>query len=627
MACFESRGATSALVHYAKRLRDQLPAGSAESTATEAFFPMYTVRAKVLLEMAKVVPHEQLKANKLLVEFDESLGNAVFVSHEWVGHHHPDPECKQLRVLQDALKHMLSDLQQIPLDAYTENYFPSAQPLPASDLRVAPLYIWYDYFSCPQLEFRSLGTGPESPRPNLTRAVDSIPAYIARCKFFFALCPVVETSSLGKVFTTFSWNDRAWCRTERVLRELADNDPWIIMIKSSTELELTSSFAPFFVVQPAGEGRFTDEKDRMKLAPVFQHALLCKMKLLLKRLDVVGYRLLLNKQNVYLRGFDASAVYDLVPESAPNPSLGTDTTACAAQRFLFQNGFTTIHEFSGGWSPLHFAALRGDPLVIQGLLQLRANVDRWTRKSQPIAGVPPGCTALGICCFFKHHDCMRLLITARARIDSGLHPQISASAVADDSEGIRILCSAGARIFKKNHFGDVALDYCSVFGTTASMEELISQAGPELHQADLSKSLYYAAAGRGGSAEVIMRLVELRADINATGRVGKPLRALLGFKGLQYRFGKRTMVTRWGYHYGGQTPLMAAVMSGQFEGAAALIAAGARLDVRNCRNWTAADFARGHSVPDFLSEALFRGQPEGCIRVTASALANAHVQL
>ena len=144
------------------------------------------------------MPHEQLKTNNLLVEFDESLGSAVFVSHEWVGHHHPDPECKQLRVLQDALKHMLSDLQQIPLDAYTENYFPSAQPLPAPDLRVAPLYIWYDYFSCPQLEFQSLGTGPDSPRPNLTRAVDSIPAYIARCKFFFALALSWKPARLEK---------------------------------------------------------------------------------------------------------------------------------------------------------------------------------------------------------------------------------------------------------------------------------------------------------------------------------------------------------------------------------------------------------------------------------------------
>ena len=557
--------------------------------------------------MLEVVPHEQLKADDLLVAFNESLGNAVFVSHEWVGLQHPDPESKQLRVLQDALTYMLSDLQQIPLDVYTEIFFPGAPPLPASELRAAPLYIWYDYFSCPQLERPRLGTDPETPRPNLTRAIDSIPAYIARCKFFFALCPVVESTSAGKVFTTFSWNDRAWCRTERVLRELSPNDPWIIMIKSTTELEMTASFAPFFVVQPAGEGRFTKEKDRIKLAPVFQKALLSKMKLLLKSGDVVGYRFLLNKQNVYLRGFDASAAHDLVSGFAGNPGMGTDDAALAAQRFLFQNGFETITEFSGGWLPLHFAALRGDPLVIQGLLQLRANVDRWTRKAPPMAGVPAGYTALGICSLFKHHDSMRLLISARAALDAGLHPVVAASALADDAEGIRILSAAGVRIFKKNLFGDIALDYCSMFAAMSSMEELVAQAGSQLHQADLGKSLYFAAAGRGGSAEVMMRLVELRADVNASDRLSVPLRAKFTFKGLQHRIGRRTLETRWGYHHGGQTPLMASVMSGQFEGAAALIAAGARLDLRNCRNWTAADFARGHSVPDFLTEALFLG--------------------
>ena len=71
---------------------------------------------------------------------------------------------------------------------------------------------------------------------------------------------------------------------------------------------------------------------------------------------------------------------------------------------------------------------------------------------------------------------------------------------------------------------------------------------------------------------------------------------------------------------------MAAVMSRQYEGAAALIAAGARLDLRNSRNWTAADFAAGQSVPEFLMEA-FEGQLEGCHRVAALALANARVEV
>ena len=41
-------------------------------------------RAKVL-EMAEVQPHEDLKAQGLLVEFDDSVGNAAFISHQWLG--------------------------------------------------------------------------------------------------------------------------------------------------------------------------------------------------------------------------------------------------------------------------------------------------------------------------------------------------------------------------------------------------------------------------------------------------------------------------------------------------------------------------------------------------------------
>ena len=54
------------------------------------------------------------------MEFDASMGNAIFVSHQWVGNQHPDPESKQLRVLQDALTHMLSNLHHIPVDGFTE---------------------------------------------------------------------------------------------------------------------------------------------------------------------------------------------------------------------------------------------------------------------------------------------------------------------------------------------------------------------------------------------------------------------------------------------------------------------------------------------------------------------------
>ena len=63
---------------------------------------------------------------------------------------------------------------------------------------------------------------------------------------------------------------------------------------------------------------------------------------------------------------------------------------------------------------------------------------------------------------------------------------------------------------------------------------------------------------------------------------------------------------------------MMALLQGNHEAAAALIAAGAQLNLRNSRGWTAADFAREMSVPEFLQEA-FEGRVDACVRVSLLA--------
>ena len=69
-----------------------------------------------------------------------------------------------------------------------------------SALNSKPLFFWYDYFSCPQLE----------KNHDFHKAVDSIPGYIGRCEFFFVLVPVIDNPSLCKVFTPSSWSERGW---------------------------------------------------------------------------------------------------------------------------------------------------------------------------------------------------------------------------------------------------------------------------------------------------------------------------------------------------------------------------------------------------------------------------------
>ena len=71
------------------------PGGTGENAPMN--FPMYTVPLEDLLQMTDIQPHEVLRARDVLVEFHESRGNGLFVSHQWVGAGHPDPDFKQLQ--------------------------------------------------------------------------------------------------------------------------------------------------------------------------------------------------------------------------------------------------------------------------------------------------------------------------------------------------------------------------------------------------------------------------------------------------------------------------------------------------------------------------------------------------
>ena len=97
-------------------------------------------------------------------------------------------------------------------------------------------------------------------------------------------------------------------------------------------------------------------------------------------------------------------------------------------------------------------------------------------------------------------------------------------------------------------------------------------------------------------------------------------RAVCTFAVLQHRFHKVTVISKILYHVQGATPLMLAVLTGNDECAAALIAAGAKLNLRNSRGLTAADLIRRRSGPEFLLEAC-EGRVEACQRVSSLACA------
>eukprot|EP00439_Symbiodinium_sp_Y106_P035352 s7135_g4.t1 len=549
---------------------------------------MYTVPLLTLLEMHEALPHEMLKAQGRLRIFSRKLGKAVYVSHEWVSKQHPDPKFEKLRILQDAMKMIMSHLEIIPPDAIGGQLYSDHKGIQTKEFRSESLYFWYDYFSCPQLQ-HDHGTRKT--------VASCIPQYIARCDFFFALCPAV-VSPEGHTHSPNSWAKRGWCRFERAVREMSGS--WIL-VQGPTTMEVLAQ--PQIVNSyggAPGQGNFTEEEDKAILAEVLPQVLRDKLMWSLRAGDLVAYRVHLNLRSVLLRGLslaEGEKHLSLVPGFEPS---GTDD---GAEHFLFQNGFEFFHEVDeAGWSPLCYASLSGDVRVVQALLGRRADPDTQTSKPQVLVNLTAWNPVLSICAFFHQNAALRLLIEAKAKVDSGWNPPISAAATTDNAEGIRVLCEAGNSPTAANSFGMSPLEIASGAGAVACMDELVSR----MQEVDTSRALHFAMWYRGGAEEVISRLISVRADLD--GQLKMPTASLLSIScaslSLQHRLGRVSTSSRIAYHSSDSTPLMLGVLSGQYAGVLALVKMGARLDLKNSRKSTAFDMALEVSAPEKLQEAL-----------------------
>ena len=289
-------------------------------------------------------------------------------------------------------------------------------------------------------------------------------------------------------------------------------------------------------------------------------------------------------------------------------------------KFLYQNGFQhALEHDQAGWSTLCYAAVRGDPILIEALLERQADPNDKITRAQPQLGIDKGTPVLGLCTKFKNHEAMRVLIAAGAKISVGgvLQTALSCACYVDDAEAVRYLCNSGGDPNEKNTFGVSALRQACVTGSLQAMAALLEHSD----RVDLSLSLHWVAMGQGGSAKALDLLMRAQADVNEQyrPRMLSPFGMLWRIKGLQHRPGGRTTLLRSvGYHHYEATPLMIAIICGNYEAAAALVVRGARLDLRNSRNKTASDLARDLSSPDYLMAAL-GGQMAKCNSVVSRA--------
>eukprot|EP00434_Breviolum_minutum_P043316 symbB.v1.2.038604.t1/scaffold6079.1/size23820/1 len=559
-------------------------------------FPMYVVSLQNVLSMTGVRPHEDLLRDGLLDKMDFLRFKAMFISHQWVSAHHPDPEGQQLKVFQAAMVNLLNGSTEATPTLWSEilSFVVGWRPhFATTDISGSNVVVWYDYFSIPQdTQIRSSEQG---------NAINSIPAYIDRCEFFVVLCPALQHATTLLPLNHHSWAERGWCRTEVMSRLLSVEKGSVLYIESPEQVTLGSAWLST-MLSPGG-GTFTVPSDREVVGKILREMVRKKLHSHLITDDFPSYRLLLNQQQMWLRECGIPSLPGLVTGDVGE---GSDEV----EILLIQHGFIRVSEYDkAGWTPLCYAALGGNPQMIEALLKKRADPNQAICKNSPTAFLFKGSTALSICSRFGNNEAMRILLRARANLNhqdtQGCIPLHFTATLCDNAEGARLLLEAGADPCTTQINGTTPFQLACVYGATKVVKEL-------LHFTDIANQELHSAIIIGqASPEHLEFLFQIGCDINGEfdirHRYPLGIRLLCKVLAVKHCVAPTWLNTFLYYVLFGPTPLMIGILVGDYEVSKFLLKAKARVDLR-CRGHTAFDIAVKLRAPDvFLQELLAHG--------------------
>lgn len=149
-------------------------------------FPMYLVELREFIDMGCLVCHEEARDNAKLCCFDRPedvvdvsiLSGVIFISHQWAGFEHPDPQ----NVHYQAILVAVNKLQEKGLKCG---------------------YIWVDYTSIPQANsFQQQA------------AINSLSVYASLCSSLVSVAPRCRHADTGALLDLHSYCSRGWCRLE-----------------------------------------------------------------------------------------------------------------------------------------------------------------------------------------------------------------------------------------------------------------------------------------------------------------------------------------------------------------------------------------------------------------------------
>lgn len=522
----------------------------------EEFFPLHVMSVDDVLKLDRLVDHEQMVGEDKVFHVPAD-GLVIFVSHQWLSFKHPDdPNNVQLRALQrmlrtikdgrvlelfeesdwngfatgvDASKVLVKDLQN-NLSSTQQQLTPEAF---ASIIEKA--YIWWDFFSIPQLSTKHFPSrGVSAPKGNQLLAIESIPFYLERASFLVVCAPESQHVDTGKRCDLESWRGRGWCRLEEWANFLSLNamNPIVLTEQPKCAVEEFGDFWAFRANTRRGAvgcGDFTNDADRPMCTAILQRMWQAKLQHLAsldKRQLVTLFGALESK--IYatseavpltsLLAVDTAKVRSLFGPNAVDAAAAPDKSAAAAvhgelltewklgclaeaghpigapivsamlgdARLLtsvFDEGGTDVYATHGatGATTLMHAAGCGSIHAVRFFLE---RVDPMRVGDDGIAFIDRGTTKLNTTPIDRaircgHDEIVQLLL------DSGASPHVACSsgdtplhAAADMGRVVcaRALLAAGAKLDARNNKGQTPLHLAttgfSLFGSQAGKSEL-----------------------------------------------------------------------------------------------------------------------------------------------------------
>ena len=392
---------------------------------------------------------------------------------------------------------------------------------------------------------------------------------------------------------------RGWCRLELMARELQREDGYIITVREASYPTLAWNHRG--VGKAPTRGEFSFEEDREKVAAVLLQMLWSKLHRLLEKGSLPNFRFLLNIHQKYLEGMNVQPIEGLVPGFSTELDPSSDEESFVVARFLHDNLFSSISQRDeAGWSPICYAAIKGDTFLVKALLEKRANAnERLTKQTHDLSKKIP---VLSLAVAYKNNDVVQVLLGARALVNAtcgfGCTP-LHWAAVSDNSGAVRILKEAGADPKVKKFLATHPLKVASSHDQREVFQELLAQYPNHSLQYCLHFSLLFY-----GDSDMVSCLIEASADINEQLYIStsRPMWwTLVKVLSLRHTISPSAL-THVAYHHHGATPLMFSILTGKYEATTVLLKAGARLDIRNGHGKTALDLIAKVGAPISLNK-------------------------